>query len=77
MEEGHRYKFGQMPTRKMKFDGEIYHRLEIGEEIHFEDIVEIENSEPKQIGWFRILREHERYNPILEHKHLIIWRKEE
>ena len=77
MEEGHRYKFGQMPTRKTKFNGEVYRRLEIGEEISFDDLVELEGSNPQQLGWFHTLKVGETYNPIREHKHLIIWRKEE
>jgi hypothetical protein len=51
-------------------DGYLYRRLEIGEIIKEEDILESKNI----LGIFQEISG-QRYNPNRDHKHLIIWRK--
>lgn len=72
MSDIHKFTFGQMPTRKANFYGQVYRRLEIGEMIHHCDIWE--NKISGDVGrWYDA---EVPYNPISTHKDLIIWTQE-
>ena len=84
MSDIHKNFFGQMPSQKKVIEGKLYRRLEIGEIIEEDDRWEIKNPlSYTDTEWFMMLVEMdfveslmvgERYNPIRDHKHLIIWR---
>ena len=68
--------FWAMPTRKTKIGNALYYRLEIGDVILPEDVVEFRAFPEMHRQWAWETLSGTKYNPISKHKGLIIWRKE-